>query len=164
MNLGARLSRERQRVDTEDILVLATQVVLHDGDLVQHGGIAQRQVQHSAQVLFERAGHRTILGPVAGIVRTHRQLVDVEACGGAGYLKELGSHHTGHAQLGGNSHRSGRGGLCDLGGQVLRGGNHLVTDGIHLDGLDNRPGAHLAALTSSHQRRKLAGERHLLLG
>ena len=40
VNLGARLSLERQRVDTEDILVLATQVVLHDGDLVQHGGIA----------------------------------------------------------------------------------------------------------------------------
>ena len=47
---------------------------------------------------------------------------------------------------------------------VLRGGNHLVTDGVHLDSLNDRPGAHLAALTTSHQCGKLAGEGNLLLG
>ena len=87
---------------------------------------------------------------MASIVRAHRQLVDVEAGGGAGNLEKLSRHYTGHAQLGGNGHSSGCGSLSDLGVQVLRGGNNLVADRVHLDGLNDRPGAHLAALTASH--------------
>ena len=101
---------------------------------------------------------------MAGIVRAHCQLVDVEACGGAGNLKKLSRHHAGDAQLGGNSHRSGCGSLSNLGVQVLRGGNNLVTDGVHLDGLNDRPGAHLAAFTASNQRGKFTSEGHLLFG
>ena len=101
-------------------------------------------------MLLELAGHRAVLSPVAGIVRAHRQLVDVEASGGAGNLEKLSRHYTGHAQLGGNGHRRGCGSLSDLGVQVLRGGNDLITDGVHLNGLNDRPGAHFAAFTASH--------------
>ena len=114
-------------------------------------------------MLLKLAGHRTVLSPVAGVVRAHRQFVDVEACGGAGYLKKLSSHHTGDTQLGSNSHGGGSGSLSNLGVQILRGGNDLVTDGVHLDGLNDRPGAHLAAFTASNQRGELTGAGHLLL-
>ena len=39
-------------------------------------GEPERQVEHRAQVVLELAGHRAVLGPVAGVVRAHRQLVD----------------------------------------------------------------------------------------
>ena len=164
VDLCARFSRKRQRVDTENVFVLAAQIVLHHGNTLQHGSVTQRQIQHSTQVLLELAGHRAVLSPVAGVVRAHRQLIDVEACGGAGNLEKLGSHYTGHAQLGGNGHRSGCGSLSDLGVQVLCGCNDLVTDGVHLNGLNDRPGAHLAAFTASNQSGELTGEGYFLLG
>ncbi len=55
---------------------LRTKHIGHHGHRRDRRGVAERIVEHRAQMLFELAGARAVHGPVAGVVRAHRQLVD----------------------------------------------------------------------------------------
>ena len=80
MNFGAWLGTERKRVHTENIFILAAQVILHNGNFVAHSSCAQRHIEYRTQMLLKLTGYRTFLGPVSGIVRAHREFINVEAC------------------------------------------------------------------------------------
>ncbi len=54
-------------------------------------GIAERVVQHRAQMLLELAGAGAVHGPVTGVVRSHRQLVDHQAA--VDSLEQLDRQH-----------------------------------------------------------------------
>ena len=66
-------------------------------------GRAERQVQHRAQVVLELAGDRAVLGPVAGVVRPHRQLVDQDPA--VGGLEQLDGEDAGDVELAGDPQR-----------------------------------------------------------
>ena len=94
--LGVRSHGPGQGVGSR--LATAANEVDHDG-----GGRCglrrpQRQVENRSQVLGELAGDGPVLGPVTGVVRTHRQLVDVQARGLPEGLhgEELDGEHPGH--------------------------------------------------------------------
>ena len=74
----------------------ATEHVGHHHRRRGRAGVAQRVVQYRPQVLLELRGTGTFDGPVAGVVRAHRQLVDEQAGPG---LEQLDGEQADHAQL-----------------------------------------------------------------
>ncbi len=132
--------------------VLAAQVVLHHGNALQHGGIAQ-------QIPARHAGAaRTGWSPNAesvAVLRAHRQFVDVEA--GGGREPQLGSHHTSDTQLG--AMVTAAGGLRNQEGSAR--GQYLVADRVLVS--TTGQGRTSPALTASNQRGRLSRVRRLFL-
>ncbi len=111
----------------------ATEDIHHDGHRRGGGRGSERQVEDRAEVLLELTGAGALDGPVAGIVRAHGQLVDLDAA--VRGLEHLDGHDSGHAEQPGNAQRDV---LCLDGqvfGQVGGGGVDLVADAVALDGL-----------------------------
>ncbi len=80
----------------------AAEHVAHHGERRDRVGAAQRVVEHRPQVLLELAGHRAVHGPVPGVVRAHRELVDHQPVGGVRtrrHLEQLDGQHPDHVQL-----------------------------------------------------------------
>ena len=162
-------------------ILLSTQHIGHDCNRRQRRGGAERQVQHGAQVLLELRGHATILGPVAGVVWAHRQLVDGDVFrhaysrgtrggrnDGAGVLlrrkgEELHCKHASHAELGSYLDAYLHGALCQLRGQVRGGCERFCTDTISLHGLGDRPSLHFAGGAAGDEHGQLAGEGYFFL-
>lgn len=162
-------------------IFFGTQHIGHHRDRGQGCGRAQRQVQHGAQVLLELRGHATILGPVAGIVRAHGQLVDGDILlnnrtrrtgggsnDGAGVLlrgegKELHCKHASHAELGSYLDAYLNGALCQLRGQVRGGCERFGANAIALHGLGDRPSLHFAGGAAGDEHGQLAGKGHFFL-
>src|SRR6478735_12315176 len=59
----------------------------HHGPALTWGRRAQREVHDGAEVILELGRHGAVLGPVAGVVGAHRQLVDQDPA--VGRLEEL---------------------------------------------------------------------------
>ncbi len=167
VQVDARLGEPREHVGQRvgEGVEARAEHVRHDGPGRAGGGVAERQVEHRAQVLLELARHRAVDGPVAGVVGAHRQLVDPHR-GGAVRLPRL-------EQLDGEDprdaeplrHRDGDAARLGVHGRVEvgRGRDDLRADAVALDGLDDGPGPDLAGRATGDQRRELAHERHLAL-
>ena len=124
-------------------------------------GVAERIVQHRAQMLLELAGSGAVHGPVAGVVRTHRQLVDQQ--GTVGGLEQLDGEHTDDAEFGGQAQRQRCAAAATSVGQRRRGRDHQHADAVGLHRLHHRPCRALTERRASHQRRQFAAQVHPLL-
>lgn len=159
---------------------VGSQHIGHGGNRSQWLSRAQRQVQDRTQVLLELRGYTAVLGPVAGVVRAHGQLIDRDvlvrthtrrARGGGddrssilrrGKSKELDGQHTGHSELGGNLDAYLHSVLSKFWRKVRGGRESLGTNAIALHGLGNRPCLGLTGGAARHEHRQLAGQVHLL--
>ena len=109
-------------------------------------GRAQRQVEHGAQVVLELRGDRAVLGPVAGVVRPHRELVDQHPA--VGGLEQLDREDAGDVELAGDLQRD----LLRLSGEgrveVGRRSDDLAADAVDA-GWTARPGTPRPARSAS---------------
>ena len=116
-------------------------------------------------MLGELAGDGPVLGPVTGVVGTHRQLVDVQARRLPEGLhgEELDGEHPGHPGMLGDR-AADELGLLD-GDRVETGGRrqHLSAHAVLLNRLGHRPHRHLAAGGAGQQDGELTGEGDRLL-
>ena len=78
VHLERGVVRQHVLVGRVEVRVVAAEHVGHDRPRRARAGVAERQVEHRAQVLLELAGDRAVDRPVAAVVRAHRQLVDDE--------------------------------------------------------------------------------------
>lgn len=124
-------------------------------------GVAERIVEHRAQMLLELTGPRPVHGPVPGVVRPHRKFVDQQRA--VGRLEELDGEHPHRTQFGGQPQRQLLRGRGRVAGQLWRGRDHLDADAVALHRLDHRPGRALAERRPRHQRREFPAQRHPLL-
>lgn len=108
----------------------------------------------------ELGGDRAVLGPVAAVVRAHRQFVDEDPA--VGGLEQLDGQVAGHAELLGDAQGEGLGLARERLGQVRGGGDHRVAHAVHLDGLDDGVGHGLAVRGADDVGRELADEVDLL--
>ena len=113
-------------------------------------------------MVLELAGDRPVLGPVAGVVRPHRQLVDQHPA--VAGLEQLDREHAGDVELAGDPHRDLLRLHRQVGVEVGCGGDHLVADAVALRGGDHRPGGDLPGRRAGDQGGELAAEVDPLLG
>ena len=131
-------------------------------------------------MLFKLGGYTAVLGPVAGVVRAHGQLVDGDifvsaharraggrSDDGAGVLlggksKELNGQHASHTEFGGYLDTHLHSVLSKFWREVRGGRESLGTNAIALHGLGNRPCLDLTGGAARHEHRQLAGQVHLL--
>jgi hypothetical protein len=132
----------------------------HHHDRRGHRRGAQRVVEDGAQVLLELAGPRALDGPVPGVVRPHRELVDQDA---VRRLEQLDGHDPDDADPVGHPHRELLGGGRGVLVQPGRGREHLGVDALALHGLDHRPDGDLPEGRAGDQRGELPDHRHPLL-
>src|SRR5215213_2864622 len=124
----------------------------------RHSGprITQGQIEDRAQVVLELRGVRAVDGPVAGVVRPHRQLVDHDRA--VGPLHEFDGEYADHAQLGGD----GQGELlCPSRlrlAQVWRRRNRLDADSIGFTGFEVRLARTLAGGGGDNEGARFAVE------
>ena len=141
---------------------IPSEEVHHHGAGCEQIGGPEREVGHGAKVLLELAGDRCVHGPVAGVVRPHRELVDQHGavCG----LEQLHGEHPGHPEVlrdrGCEPLDAVLGSLVEVGSWS----HHLVAHAVALDGLHHGVGGRLPAGPAGHLCRELPCERHLLLG
>ena len=82
---------------------LCTKHIRHHHDRCDRHGVAERIVQHRAQMLLELTGPGAVHRPVAGVVRAHRQLVDHQRAGGG--LEQFDGQHADHPEFDGQPQR-----------------------------------------------------------
>ena len=137
------------------------QDVHHHRPAVAASGRPQRQVENRTQVLLELTGRRAVNGPVAGVVRTHRQLIDEQPV--IRRLEQLHREYTGDAET-----------LCDGAGDRLRNvselacrlrrwRDHLCADTVALHALHHGPRHQLTRRAASNRLGQLAAEVDQLL-
>ena len=148
-------------VPVVDVRVVAAEHVDHHRGRGGHGRGAERQVEHGPQVLLELGGARPVDGPVAGVVRAHRELVDQQPVPG---LEQLHRQQAGHAEFGGDQQRQllGRGPAAGV--QAGRGRDHLTADAVPLDRLHHRVHRALPVRGAGRDHGQLALEDDVLLG
>ena len=125
--------------------------------------VAEREVEDGAHVVGELRGDRAVLGPVAGVVRAHGQLVDQDAA--VAGLEQLDREVADDAELLGD--RQGQ--LLGLDGAAPRRGRARGRSPCRRrrrpgPGLDDRVGDGLAVRGAHDVRRQLPDEVDLLLG
>ena len=107
-------------------------------------------------MVLELRGHRAVLGPVAGVVRPHRQLVDQDPS--VGGLEELDGEDAGHVERAGDAQRDLLGLAGQRGVEVRRRGDHLAADAVDLRGAPRRgtprPGRSGERATSADSSRR----------
>src|SRR5918993_3881745 len=159
---GVARHRVRQTVVEPAAVGGSAEDVHHHGPAAARGRRTQREVHDGAEVVLELGRHGAVLGPVAGVVGAHRQLVDQDAA--VGRLEELDGEDARDVERTGDA----QGDLLRLTGEggreVGRRSDHLVTDAVELSGGDDRVGRGLAAGRARDQGRELAPEVDELLG
>ena len=118
-------------------------------------GVAERQVEHGAQVLLELAGPRALDGPVAAVVRAHRQLVDEHARRRCRTSRPPSRPVTPSpsAIRSAACWAASAWSSCDR-----RRRDDLAADAVDLHGLDDRPDRGLPVRAARDQHRQLAVE------
>mgnify|MGYP002759817321 CR=1 FL=1 len=185
VDLGLRVALH-DRADTlghrHGRVFVGSQHVGHDGNRSQRLGRAQRQVQNRAQVLLKLRGYTAVLGPVAGVVRAHGQLVNGDIllhhhAGGTGGRRDNGARillstkseefngqNAGHSELGGNLDTDLQSSLGQLRREVRGWGKSLGTNTLALDGLRHRPCLDLTGGAACHKYGQLPSQSDLFLG
>src|SRR3569833_3099935 len=161
VHLHARVVRHHVDVARIDLGIVAAEDVGHHRVRRGRPRVAQRKVEHRAQVLFELRGARALDRPVPGVVRAHGQLVDQHAVGG---LEQLDREQAGDAEPVGHVQGEPLGLFGQIGIQAGRRRDHLVADAVTLHRLHDRVRRALTVRRPGHQGGQLAPERHVLLG
>ncbi len=158
VDLGLRVGGEGRDAAGVQVLAGAAEDVLHHDAGPAGGRLAQRQVEHGADVLLELAGDGAVHGPVSGVVGAHGQLVHLEARADPRRLEQLDREHAGDVQLLGEADGRGGRGRGDGRVEVLGRGDHEVAHAGHLDRVDDGVDGHLTGGGARHLRGELTGE------
>ena len=167
VQVHAQVGVPRQRVG-EAVVEAAHRVVGATEDVDHHGpagpgrGRPEREVHDRPEVVLELRRDGAVLGPVPGVVRAHRELVDEHPP--VGGLEELDGEDPGDVQRAGDPQRDLLGPPGQLRRQVRRGRHDLEADAVPLGGLHDGVRRGLAARRARHQRGQLAAEVDQLLG
>ena len=125
-------------------------------------GLAERVVEHRPQVLLELRRPGALDGPVAGVVRAHRQLVDQQLA--VGPLEQLDGQHADDVQLAGEPQRDlARPARATSAGRPGAGASTSTQMPSRWTVSHHRVRRDLPERRARHQRGQLPAQRHPLL-